>query len=814
MKRGRAKFESNKIIQNQVNNLVAEKLIKNMNFVKVNLNEGDTVKDKTYSTNAVYGVHKAFPHSNDNLNFQLNASDVMKNLNQSRKSFLKVESHTRNPNNSTYKSGIFSSQNVRSRSSQKIATDFQNSMFISKKDSSFYDTLMNNSNELGYRSSKLGKSLLDVSQNRSRQGVSKERKLEESVLKYEDYIKEKPRNTAINFSYADENQSRFVNNLAVIKPKPQAAFSKAQLLEEFLNKNLGTKVKLEEIKLRKYSDVVVGSKKESKDNLEIAKKQKKETNTSSSKPTPTPKTKTLTKSKPTINPKSKINTKPKQKNNVNIFDLKISKDKITKDEIAENKKENIEDPLTQLDQVNYGTNSSFKDMSEILPSENYSNKKKSSFYKKDLDKDISPIESQGVTGTVSVNPTLENDIKIISNTIKNNQINNSISNCSDECGDVDEFQEEQSGRINKVYKTASKVKIEEINENDTVLKEDGGLALRQYDEILSKYLFSNNDISNSSFSNINNLNDSHISKSDLLDKDLDSVLSGKKSRKKMKLYYQKEIKKLEKELKDLEDIRNAEFDKIRERKEKEIAALKEKLVSGEEDKNLTQKDKANKSGKNSNNDTVKVLAELETLKSNLQLKENNYKNTIKSLLNEIKNSSSISNIALDTNANANNNSESIDINEYDFILKEINEVLEDSVVDEGLKNTSVNLHSGINVGNSGASVRSRKEVQISNPNNSTSLNTKSKIEVKTSSSLVNKIDNFDEDSMIAELEDFKLDDLSNYTFEIPLKYQISKHAKVESEDKRNDGKVVKYYDNAIVEIISRNKNVTRVSGKN
>jgi hypothetical protein len=72
------------------------------------------------------------------------------------------------------------------------------------------------------------------------------------------------------------------------------------------------------------------------------------------------------------------------------------------------------------------------------------------------------------------------------------------------------------------------------------------------------------------------------------------------------------------------------------------------------------------------------------------------------------------------------------------------------------------------------------------------------------------IDNINEDSMIIELNEFKEDKLINYKFEIPLKYQMSKNVKVVGENVKNDGKIVKYYENSVVDVISKN-NITRVN---
>lgn len=72
-----------------------------------------------------------------------------------------------------------------------------------------------------------------------------------------------------------------------------------------------------------------------------------------------------------------------------------------------------------------------------------------------------------------------------------------------------------------------------------------------------------------------------------------------------------------------------------------------------------------------------------------------------------------------------------------------------------------------------------------------------------------EVENAENDSMLLELKEFKEDDLGNFKFEIPTKYHFKQNTKLTNE-MQIDGKLVKYYDNSIVEIITKNKTLTRV----
>ena len=64
--------------------------------------------------------------------------------------------------------------------------------------------------------------------------------------------------------------------------------------------------------------------------------------------------------------------------------------------------------------------------------------------------------------------------------------------------------------------------------------------------------------------------------------------------------------------------------------------------------------------------------------------------------------------------------------------------------------------------------------------------------------------------MLQELSNFKVEGQNNFKFEIPIKYQLGKNLKVVKENARNDGTLVKYYENSVVDLVSKNNNLNRV----
>ena len=67
-----------------------------------------------------------------------------------------------------------------------------------------------------------------------------------------------------------------------------------------------------------------------------------------------------------------------------------------------------------------------------------------------------------------------------------------------------------------------------------------------------------------------------------------------------------------------------------------------------------------------------------------------------------------------------------------------------------------------------------------------------------------------ETDLLVELENFKKEE-KIYKFEIPLKYQMSKFEKCIKERKIK-GRLVKFYENSVIDIINKNKTVKDVEG--
>jgi hypothetical protein len=67
------------------------------------------------------------------------------------------------------------------------------------------------------------------------------------------------------------------------------------------------------------------------------------------------------------------------------------------------------------------------------------------------------------------------------------------------------------------------------------------------------------------------------------------------------------------------------------------------------------------------------------------------------------------------------------------------------------------------------------------------------------------------DSIIEEYKEFKNEDIGRYKHDVPLKYQFGGAVKVVNEQKMADGRLLRYFDNSVIELVSRNGTVTRVS---
>jgi hypothetical protein len=230
-------------------------------------------------------------------------------------------------------------------------------------------------------------------------------------------------------------------------------------------------------------------------------------------------------------------------------------------------------------------------------------------------------------------------------------------------------------------------------------------------------------------------NESMIS---VADKDLDLIKSSTVSIKRKRKKIKKEIKLIESEIKELLNHKSTEMEKLKSIKEKEIGQLKEKLKSEE----IIKEDQSLK----------KLYYELQTVQMNIEKKEENYKNIVKSLLGQLKsqagdkyNCIKMDNIDLDSQN-----------------LKELNEAIEFSLVET-------------------QNFEKSKE-----KNNSC------------------------DHSILLELDEFKKEDIANYNYDIPQTYQISQDQEVKLQQTKND-QTIKFYTNSAIEIIAKNKTITRVS---
>jgi hypothetical protein len=272
---------------------------------------------------------------------------------------------------------------------------------------------------------------------------------------------------------------------------------------------------------------------------------------------------------------------------------------------------------------------------------------------------------------------------------------------------------------------------------------------------------------NISHSGLDNLNESRISQ---IDKDIDSIKLNRSTLKSIKKVYKKEIKKMEREMNKIEEVKSIELEKINSIKIKELEKLKEKI-------------KIQDKGKDKNASSIqKIQMELETLKVNLIDKENNYKNIIKNLMSDLK--------SLPDNVSVSASTDGVDLN--DSILKGINEIMDEDEK-KNLKN-----------------INGCTPVNMNSRNQSTNM-TRSKIETNLKTSIIGRsdVDLYEDDSMLMELKEFKDDDIINYKFEVPLKYQISKGIKIINEEQK-EGKFIRYYENKVIEIVTKSKNITRV----
>src|SRR5690242_7659381 len=129
MKKKSGKFSSNKILQEQVNNLVAEKLIKNMNFIAINPKKKNSLQTKEENFDIFTSKNMPNANSNDymknffNPHSRTKKSDLKKSVN-SMNSIRKLSDNL-NTTNNYY-------MNSSQGSSHLIVKELQNSILLKR----------------------------------------------------------------------------------------------------------------------------------------------------------------------------------------------------------------------------------------------------------------------------------------------------------------------------------------------------------------------------------------------------------------------------------------------------------------------------------------------------------------------------------------------------------------------------------------------------------------------------------------------------------------------------------------------------------
>ena len=67
-----------------------------------------------------------------------------------------------------------------------------------------------------------------------------------------------------------------------------------------------------------------------------------------------------------------------------------------------------------------------------------------------------------------------------------------------------------------------------------------------------------------------------------------------------------------------------------------------------------------------------------------------------------------------------------------------------------------------------------------------------------------------DDSLLEEFLSFKNEDLDKFKFDIQEKYVLPKKSKIEKEI-QSEGKLIRFYENNVIDVISKNQNMTRVN---
>ncbi len=65
------------------------------------------------------------------------------------------------------------------------------------------------------------------------------------------------------------------------------------------------------------------------------------------------------------------------------------------------------------------------------------------------------------------------------------------------------------------------------------------------------------------------------------------------------------------------------------------------------------------------------------------------------------------------------------------------------------------------------------------------------------------------DSLLDEFLNFKNENMEKYKFDIQEKYILPKNSKIIKEV-QSEGKMIRFYENNVIDVISKNQNITRV----
>jgi hypothetical protein len=649
----------------------------------------------------------------ENANLGLNASDYMK---IDSKSSRQVKNQIKNslPLHEPFKKKI--------STSQQIAKQVQNSMILNNNES-LYLSLIGQVNTEGYfKSTKLGQTLLDVSVTNFRK--ASQEKLKETNLKYDNEYKKNIKSSSISFNVSNSYEmfkSQFIANSLRkenISKSPENLKKSDDINPLYINtlspiheiKNLSPSIKIEKKFILDVDETQLTNFEKSYSKLNLI----------------------------------KCDESPIE-NQMNMY-LEESPEKLEVEKVQVNQLSvDYEKVKESTDyQSQYKRNSQNNRYISIEPIENNAE------YSADIQVTDGNTSNKKNVHNINKNESDSNNCELLNSNnkylipdtqarlpesvVKSNEEEKEEN--SQELGDVEEFIEADNLSQRSKYlnnnKEPLKVSIIEVELEQSNEKQ------KTYDELVKKYLNWNTAYVSADEGEENSRSMSHNeSVISIVDKDLDLVKSSTMSVRRKRKKIKKVIKSIEAEIKDLENHKSSEIEKIKSRKEKEISQLKEKLNSQETKK----EDESMK----------KLYYELQTVQSNIEKKEENYKCIMKSLIDKLK-----------LNGDEKYNNINIDKLELDpQNLEEINQVIESSIIET-------------------------QNLSISKDKN-----------------------DLNEYSILHELEEFKQEDFKNYNYEIPQIYQISENEVVKFQQTKND-QIIKFYTNSAIDIISKNKTLTRV----